>query len=196
MPFAYRASLIIYPPLAVSLVKTQAYRSSIVAAIPRGSCSSKYSTWRCGATIPRKLLTRFRRTSNGSIRFEYAFLVRSVSEVTPQWRVRPVTRHAWVSKRLCPRCMWSKVPPTHTISLLKKLVHSLMSVSWGVDTKGTDLCLRILRPSFCSYYSCSSSITPIAGRRSSTANTMALWAIWSIGITYSRGVSVWSTLLS
>ena len=84
MPFSYRASLIIYPPLAVSLVKTQACRSSIVAAIPRGSCSSKYSTWRCGATVPRKLLTRLRRTSNGSIRFEYAFLVRRVSEVTPQ----------------------------------------------------------------------------------------------------------------
>ena len=44
MPFAERASLIIYPPRAVSLVRTHAYSSYIVAAIPIGSCSSKYST--------------------------------------------------------------------------------------------------------------------------------------------------------
>ena len=183
IPLASRASFIIWPPFCVSLVSTQAFRSGKSAAMPIGSCSSKNSTWMLGASLSRNYFTFSRRSSYGSMYEAYAFLVRSVSEVTPQWRTFRVTRHAYVRRSRWPRCMWSNVPPMQTVSYRKRFDPALISVSCNSDIR-LDPCLTMRLGSFCSWLlavdCCSvmdSSMTPMAGLSSSTAIPRASYLI-------------------
>ena len=110
-PFFSLALLIIYPPFSTSRVKTQASINGSVPAMPIGSESSKTFTFKCGYKTYMKFRTLLLRVSKVSKNSEYAFFWRRASPVIPMCRTSLVTRHAWVSRSLWPKCMWSKVPP-------------------------------------------------------------------------------------